>query len=137
MSHKRTVTNAKSPPAKRQSQIAPKKGRPAEAAEPTDQYVYIAAEEWYGGYTDTTPELFEAYATVRDANRRLQAQQETSEHTGDWDDDYDEHGCWRSQVEDGEGQGVKLYVRRLLINPSGSAASRSKKTKEREDPGLF
>ena len=67
---------------------------------------------------ETTQEIFEIYATVAE----LRARQRESDHE-DWEDRYDDHGCFHSHAEDGEGDGTRYDVRRVWVRPAGSVPS--------------
>lgn len=134
MSHKRALSEAETPLPKRQNQITPNDEQPANP--PTTnitQYVYIATEEMYGPDIETT-ELFEAFATLEDAHRRVRTRQQASDFHG-WEEEYDRDGNLRLGSEDTEGWWVKLEVLRMVVQPAGSVPTPATPSPSSEDSG--
>ncbi|KAL8723886.1 MAG: hypothetical protein Q9181_007106 [Wetmoreana brouardii] len=132
---KRSISNGEGPEAKRKNQAAPNPRQSPNAPKTTEQYIYIAIEEEFGPWRETMQELFKAYATVEDANRRLQARQLNHPDYMEWDSKRDKYGCWHARAEDLEGQGVNFEVRRMRVRPAGSAPPLLK-AEDRKDDGF-
>ncbi|KAL8951065.1 MAG: hypothetical protein Q9222_002937 [Ikaeria aurantiellina] len=119
MSTKRKLSVDQTAAPKRQERHKPELEKTPDTANPAEQYVYIVTETMYGPYMETAEELFEIYATLKDANRRVQTRQE--EHDlEDWDEEYDKFGCLQVKGEDDERDGTRFEVRRALVRPPGS-----------------
>jgi len=119
MSHKRPNPHVSAPPAKRRSQVTPKSKpkQPANTPKTITQHIYLAIEEEYGPYMETTQHVFEVYAAVEDANQRLLTRQAASHvaHFEERETTYDEYGCFHFKAEDGEGDGCRFDVRRMEV----------------------
>ncbi|KAL9004666.1 MAG: hypothetical protein Q9188_002526 [Gyalolechia gomerana] len=98
--------------------------KPVSRTKSADQYVYLAIYEMYGPYMETLQFICEVYASVLDANRRLRAHQgeervEYGTEYDQWEDRYDEFGCWHSVLEEGKRY-ERYHVKRLVLNPPGT-----------------
>ncbi|KAI4188896.1 MAG: hypothetical protein L6R41_001830 [Letrouitia leprolyta] len=120
MTHKRTTSKDEAPPAKRQQTTSAKPGEFASQPQIHDQYVYIVTEEVYGPYFEIEQPLFEAYATLENANRKVPVRQKELLDPDDWENQYDTFDCCQSKSIEGEGEGWNINVRRYLLRPPGS-----------------
>ena len=72
---------------------------------------------------ETEQKVFEVYATLKDANQRLQDRTKlphVAHHNEElWETSFDKHGCFHAKAESEEGQGDRFDVRRMEVFPVG------------------
>ncbi|KAI4268119.1 MAG: hypothetical protein L6R38_007955 [Xanthoria sp. 2 TBL-2021] len=120
--HNRVSSAHEAPVAKRHEQSQPEQGK-ADGLQPVaDQFVYIATGEVYGIGMDTVDFLCEGYATLEDANRKLQQSSASIRSDNDmrWRQGYDVDGLWRASGRGQKEYRVRYYVRKKLVKPPGS-----------------
>ncbi|KAL8837229.1 MAG: hypothetical protein Q9170_002602 [Blastenia crenularia] len=128
MAHKHQLSNVEAPSPKRQLQTmspSPELGEFTNASQITEQYfnIHIVVEASYDRHDERYQTLFEAYATLEDANRRVRIRQQEKEFKNAFwgDSDYNTFGGLIAEAEEEENHRRVIEVEQHLLRPPGYA----------------